>query len=330
MTADRPDIRCMVEQAYGLSGPTELTRLPGENENFLVHSETAGRFVLKLTDDEYPAELFDLENAVVDAARSVGLGVSLPVVIPTVSGQTFATLERPPGPRLRGRLLEFVDGIAWNQLASHSSDLRFEFGRLLGNVDKALNQIDLPAARRSHPWDLAAISQHRDSIRFVPDADRRKQIESSFDLFEPLLSELSCVPHSIIHGDANDENVLVKNGHIVGLLDFGDCLFNPTVCELAIGLTYAMMHDESPLSAGAEIVAGYQEAFPRSTIELRMLFSLVMARLCNSVIVAAVRRSAAPEHPTWFATESNAWQLFDRFSSYDPDDATVRLTKALA
>ena len=52
---------------------------------------------------------------------------------------------------------------------------------------------------------------------------------------------LEALPHSLIHGDANDENVLVQEGRISGLLDFGDCLENPTVCELAITLAYAML-----------------------------------------------------------------------------------------
>ena len=70
---------------------------------------------------------------------------------------------------------------------------------------------------------------------------------------------MPALPHSLIHGDANDENVLVDRGRVTGLIDFGDCLRNPTVCDLAIALTYALLELPDPLGAGAEIVGAYHE-----------------------------------------------------------------------
>ena len=67
----------------------------------------------------------------------------------------------------------------------------------------------------------------------------------------PRLAEL---PASLIHGDPNDENVLVGGDQVTGLLDFGDCIYNPTVCELAIALAYAMLDQPDPLQAGSEVV----------------------------------------------------------------------------
>ncbi len=140
---------------------------------------------------------------------------------------------------------------------------------------------------------------------------------------------LERLPHSLIHADANDENVLVENGCIVGLLDFGDCLFNPTVCELAIAAAYAMLDRPDPLQAGAEVVAGYHSERPLSRDELEILLPLICGRLSVTVAVAAERRRIAPNHPNWFATERRAWDLLECFADVEPADAVSELTSRI-
>ena len=51
------------------------------------------------------------------------------------------------------------------------------------------------------------------------------------------------LPHSVIHNDANDYNVLIEDGRMSGLLDFGDLVHSATVCDLAIALAYTMLHE---------------------------------------------------------------------------------------
>ncbi len=51
---------------------------------------------------------------------------------------------------------------------------------------------------------------------------------------EPFIEDLR---KSVIHGDANDWNVLCKNGEVSGIIDFGDMCFSPLINELAIAVT---------------------------------------------------------------------------------------------
>ena len=70
----------------------------------------------------------------------------------------------------------------------------------------------------------------RPRLAEVDDPARRRSVEWMFHLYAACaVPRLSGLPHSLIHGDANDENVLVQEGRVSGLLDFGDCLFNPTM-----------------------------------------------------------------------------------------------------
>jgi 4-aminobutyrate aminotransferase-like enzyme len=179
--------------------------------------------------------------------------------------------------------------------------------------------LDHPAARRSHRWDLAAAGQHRHKISWIEDAGKRRLLEGAFHLFAacaaPLLADL---PHSLIHGDANDENLLVEGDWVSGLLDWGDSLHNPTVCELAVALAYVVLDRDQPLAEAAEVVAGYHAERPLSDSEVEALFTLVLGRLCASVTVAAERRRIDPEHPNWFVTEERAWRALERLGGLDP------------
>ena len=133
----------------------------------------------------------------------------------------------------------------------------------------------------------------------------------------------------MIYADANDENVLVRNGRVTGLLDFGDALENPIVCELAIGLVYAMLDRADPLADAAEVAAGYHAVRPLEEAEIDVLFPLVCGRLAASVTVAAERRQIDASNTNWFVTEDRAWRLIEKLSQIDPEDATRRLVKDL-
>ena len=54
---------------------------------------------------------------------------------------------------------------------------------------------------------------------------------------------------SVIHGDANDYNILVKGSTVAGLIDFGDMHYTHLINNLAINLAYMMMGKEAPFAA---------------------------------------------------------------------------------
>ena len=108
------------------------------------------------------------------------------------------------------------------------------------------------------------------------------------------------LPQQVMHGDANRSNFLVRNDSIVGLIDFGDCCYNPRICELASCLAYLMMDHEDPLMVAATVTSAYTEAVILSEAELDVLFPLVCGRLAVSVCMATARKAEQPDHPNWF------------------------------
>lgn len=310
---------------YGLAGA--LSPLGGEGTNSLLTTAESRRFVVKLADGDSPPDTIALEHAAIEAAHDdlSRLGVALPRFVRTRNGGIESTRRGDDGHLRRLRVLEWVPGKPWLESGAPAKEQFSDLGRMLGTLDAALARVDADAARRTHHWDLARALPHRPLVVHV--SNRRALVDRAFHLYAAsAVPRLASLPHSLIHGDANDENVLVDRGRITGLIDFGDSLLNPTVCDLAIAITYAMLETPDPLAAGAEVVTSYHVARPLSRDELQVLVPLVSGRLAVTVVTAASRRPIDPHHPTWFITEDRAWRLLEKLSAVDPDEATAMLS----
>jgi 4-aminobutyrate aminotransferase-like enzyme/aminoglycoside phosphotransferase (APT) family kinase protein len=305
---------------YGLTGT--LTRLPGENRNFLLQTASHERYVLKLVGNDVSSLVLDLEHQAMERVRLANLGFAVPRHVPTRHKRIEAGAPGTQPAVLRARLLEFVPGTAWNEAGTPSDELLHDLGQTLASLDVALAAFSHPAAHRTHSWDPSAAHQHRKHVVLVDAPPRRQVLEQAFHLYAACAApQLANLPHSVIHADANNENVLVQDGRVSGLLDFGDCLYAPTVCELAVALAYAMLDLSDPLRAASQVVAGYHARRTLSIDELQALFPLICGRLAVSVSVAAQRRRIDPSRDSWFVSEEPAWRLLESLVAVDPDAA---------
>ncbi len=318
------DIAALLAAEYGLQGTA--SSLPGESDNYLLRSEDGTRYVLKLADKGKTSAVLELEHAAAEAIATGGIGLAVPRHVRTRRGTIEAAYTTPDGATLRGRLLEFVPGEPWCDAGEPTPERRAHVGRCVAQIENALSSVDHPGAHRTHQWDVTAAASHREKAGLITDPTRRSVVERAFMLFVAAAKPyLAALPHSIIHGDLNDENVLVSDDRVSGLLDLGDCLYNPTVCDLAIALTYLLLDEPDPLAAGSEIVAAYHDARPLSAAELEVLFPLMCGRLAISVIIAAERRRIDPTRSAWFLTEPRAWRALERYTSVEPATAATAL-----
>ncbi len=317
-------VPAMVLERYGLTA--RCHRLPGENANYEIQTGQA-RFVLKIAGDGLD-DSAELEQAVV--AQIVGSlpGLSLPNLVPDCDGQLATTFDSEGG-TYSARLLEFVEGQAWLDAGSPSEALQRSFGEFLARLTASLEGFDHRGAHRTHHWDLARAAQHRGLVANIVDPDDARVVEHAFQQFAAAQPRLAAFRHSVIHGDVNHENVLVTAGKVTGLLDFGDCLWNPTICELAIALAYMMMDVDDPVGLAINVVLAYDAKRPLDDDELAVLFSLICGRLCVTICTAAWRRTIDPNHPTWFATEKPAWKLLKKLAAVTPLAFENRLREAI-
>ncbi len=141
------------------------------------------------------------------------------------------------------------------------------------------------------------------------------------------------MPLSVIHNDANDENVLCSQGEagewrMTGLLDYGDMLKTHTVNELAIACAYAILGTDDPLAVAAAITGGYHQARPLSEIELQVLFPLICLRLCVSVTLACRAAAEDPHNRHRLTSRQAAGEMLTRLEDIDWRLAENRLRAA--
>jgi 4-aminobutyrate aminotransferase-like enzyme/Ser/Thr protein kinase RdoA (MazF antagonist) len=327
---DTPALARAVHAAYGLEG--NLLRLAGENENYELRLADGRRWVLKLAPAGEAPGRIELEHEAVEAMAARAPGLCLPRLRPARNGRVLVelALDHTPGsaPRL-ARLLEFVPGSAWGRHAPASPAMLTGLGTLAAELALALGPIDRPAARIRHRWDLAQAQQHRAELQAVDEPARRALLDHAFERFAASLPDLRSVPHGLIHADLNDDNLMVQDGRLSGLLDFGDALHNPLINELAIALAYVLLDEPEPWAAGAAVVAAYHKRRPLSATEIELLYPLITARLAVSLITSAQRRRIDPQRAAWFVTEARAWAFMQRHGRLEPTvvaDALARGT----
>jgi 4-aminobutyrate aminotransferase-like enzyme len=134
----------------------------------------------------------------------------------------------------------------------------------------------------------------------------------------PLLPKLRW---SVIHGDANDYNVLLgehfEHQNVVGVIDFGDMVHSYTVGDLAVAIAYVVLDRRVPIAAAAQVVAGYHEEYPLIEDELEALYGLVLMRLCMSICLAAYQRQQRPDNAYLQISQRSIGNILPRLVAID-------------
>jgi 4-aminobutyrate aminotransferase-like enzyme/Ser/Thr protein kinase RdoA (MazF antagonist) len=336
--ADRPRLpagavgRC-VRERYGLEGM--LQPLPAEwDQNFRLDAGGAGRFVIKIANRGIPDQVLDLQNAALNHLAEGGAEAPSPRVVRSLAGESIAMVTDPEGGAFRLRVLTWLPGRPMAELRPLDAGTLGRLGFALGDLDCRLAGFHHPAMDRAIPWDLrraAWISRHTGAI---DDAGKRRLVEQVLLQYRgrvaPLLTGL---PKSVIHNDANDENVLLDadpggGQRVAGLLDFGDMVRSHAVNEAAIAAAYAMLGTDDPLAAAAALAAGYHRARPLAAEEMEVLFPLACMRLCVSVTTSAIAARHDPGNAHRQITDRDAWAILDRLSAVDWAEAGERVRRA--
>ena len=273
---------------YGLEG--SLTPLPAEwDQNFKLDSGGRGLFVVKIANRGRSAQLVDFENAAMEHLSRRWPTACSPTLQPSRGGEPIVRIDGESGRSHLLRVLTWIEGRPLPSIPGADRKPLEELGSVLGEMDRWLAEFTHPAMDQENRWDLrgaAWISSHTSGIH---DVDRRRLVERLLLQFAGrVVPRHERLPVSVIHNDANDENVLVVpdprcEWRIAGIVDFGDMLRSHTVNELAIACAYASFGAENPLEAIAAVTTGYHAMRPLEDIELEVLLPLVCMRLCVSV-----------------------------------------------
>ncbi len=285
-----PEAAALVADHYGLT--VRASELPSErDQNLLLLANDGHRYVLKVANAQETRAVLDAECDVMRHLAPTGM---CPTVVRTRDGHE---LTQVGGHWVR--LITALKGTPLGAVPLHTDALRGDIGRALGQLDLALASFDRPSLHRSFHWNLAQAQEvvHAHA-HLVTDTVLRESIRRfSAHHLATIVPLLPSLRRSVIHGDANDYNVLVDHAsqRVTGILDFGDMVLSHTVNDLAIAMAYVALGSDDPLGAAAQVAAGYHAELPLRDDEIGALFGLMGMRLCVSACLAAKQQAERPD-----------------------------------
>ncbi|XP_017094518.2 hydroxylysine kinase [Drosophila bipectinata] len=319
------DVESLLRRLYGITISEVKEIIAYDDRNFFVKEDSNVKnplivthcqngYVLKILNslDSKKENFVDAQNQLL-----LFLGkhsVKCPRPIPNASGKYYS-VERLNGNSNVVRLLEFIPGEIFHQVPA-TKHLLFRSGEYLARLDRALKNFTHEAYETHKTlWMLQSVPELRQFLYVVKDQERRLICEEVIDLFESkILSLLPTLEHQIIHGDYNEQNIIVEKAanqsdyHVTGVIDFGDTSKSPLLFEVGIALTY-MMLQANDLATGGVFLAGYNSINPISSSDLGHLKYCVAARLVQSLVMGLYTHTLHPTNDYLLVTQEQGWTL---------------------
>src|SRR5437870_530216 len=323
----------LAREVYGLEASARA--LSGEyDDNFHLSAADGRAFVMKVMRPAREPSFIDFQcQALVHLAERAPQ-LPLPRVLPNHRGERFTEITSPDGSKRLVWLLSFLKGTVLAEVRPHPPELLRDLGWFLGEMDRALESFEHPAAHRELKWDSSRAGWIKAYVPEIENTGRRALVEKFLAIYETeVVPRLPRLRRSVIYGDANDHNVLVSDPwpqprKVAGVIDFGDMHHGLTISEPAIAAAYAILGKADPLSAAAEVVAGYHRAFPLEEEEVAALFPLMAVRLAVSVTNSADRKKVKPGDAYVTVSEEAAWHALEQLAKIHPRFAHYTLRAA--
>lgn len=298
----------------------EVTLLNGERDlNFKVITADA-TYIFKLHDKSDKDFIAAQQLLIAAAGNSTSL--RSPQIIPTTSGQELIYV----GEEKVARLLSWIEGSLWSSVQEPSAELLSSLGRAVANLDVQLRTVDTSATSSvfSKPfgWNVMQTANLLDKTHLIRHDELRETVEQVLDhAVREVLPALAKLPTQVIHNDGNDNNIIVANDRVIGLIDFGDAIIAPRICGLAVACAYVIDNSDDPMRNAIEVVRGYHQETPLNATEIELLEKLITLRVATSITMAAIQSQANPENEYLNISQALFGQLLPRLTT-NPNNLT--------
>ncbi|WP_333863553.1 aminotransferase class III-fold pyridoxal phosphate-dependent enzyme, partial [Chitinophaga sp.] len=321
------EVQQLVQKNYLLA--VEVETLQGYDEyNYKITDASGRKFILKITGEEKPYSFLDAQLRLLDHLTVSPVAWKFQQILRNKNRQELTPVFNN-GKQYNVRILTWLDGDCWVHVKDKPASLYKGLGTFLGKTDESLQDFQHDALHRPYVWDVNTAADANRWLHCITDPEKRRLAGYFLLAFETeVLPVLTSLRHACIHNDANDYNVLVKNGEVSGLIDLGDMVYSALVNNVAIACTYAMLDTPDPLLAAAWVVEGYHAAYPLTEQEADLIYYLIAARLCISVTQSAWQASNGSVNGHHFVTESHAWDLLEKLIRINPLKAAQAFRKA--
>ena len=318
----------LIQSEFGLE-EIEIKKLDGyDNANYLVKTGSKKCIFKTYTYNDELLDLIKAENETLLFLQKSDKNI-YPKPIQFANGSYLKKLEIDSEYRIC-RMLSFLDGEFLGDVKPTKA-LFQSFGVFLAKMDLNLQKFkSYTIIARQWEWDIQYVDLNKEYIDNISDAKDRNTVSYFFQQFDEIVRPLlPGLRKQIIHNDANEWNVLVKNGEVSSIIDFGDLAHSLLINELAIAITYACYDKENPLEWASVILTSYHSKLPIEEKEIKVLYYLIAARLVISVCNSAHSKKADPENTYATSSEKLAWEMLYRWLTISPVNAENVFRKAI-
>ncbi|MDP3262818.1 MAG: phosphotransferase [Tabrizicola sp.] len=318
------ELLTLVQRHYGLTGT--LTRLTSERDLNHRLTTATGVCTVKLTNPAEPPEMTAFQTAALQHVAARAPALPVPRILATLNGSAIT-----PTPHGALRVLTWLDGIPLHA-APKSPAQRRAVGHALARLTAALTDFTHPAADHILLWDIKQTPRIAPLLAAITDPALRAEATAFVTRFTTEIApELAALPSQIVHADFNPHNLLTDAAdptRITGILDFGDMVRTPRICDLATAASY-QIDAKAPLDSLADLLHGYTATLPLTEPELNLLFDLVTARMVTTLAITSWRAARYPENaPYILRNQPSAIAGLNAFRSIGRDRATARFLAA--
>jgi Ser/Thr protein kinase RdoA (MazF antagonist) len=301
------------------------------DQNFRLRAQDDSEWVLKIANPAEDPSILDMQTrALLHIARvDPSLGVSR--VRATPEGGLFHEVDADDGRHFIVRALSFLPGQLLDDAAPDPALAR-DVGATAARLARALRGFSHPSSRHALLWDLTQAPGLRARTHHIESASRRRVVEEVLDHFAAeVLPRLQQQRAQVIHNDVSRMNTLVEGHRVCGVIDFGDLIHAPLVCDLAVPISELLVGSPEPIATAAEITAGYNAIAPLEDEELRLIFDLAVTRCAMEVAVAYWRVRDHPENTAYImGGVEGAATLLDQMREWGAERVYAALRRACA
>jgi ethanolamine-phosphate phospho-lyase len=305
--------------------PIQIIKINGyENYNYIIITESK-KYIFKCYQD---LELYELIKAETEALLYIN-NKFYPTPIPFLNGQ-FVSVHKIRERKTICRMLSYIEGEFMGEI-NHSKEMFISLGTFLANLDLSFNKWSNPYIKsREWEWEMQNFDLFRKHIIHIKSIEDRRIVHYFINQYienvVPFFSELR---KAIIHNDANEWNVLFKNGAVSGIIDFGDITYSHLINELAIAIAYACLGKESPLKWAAILVDSYNKTLPLKANEVQVLYYSVAMRLCMSICNSSFSQKKDPLNLYISKSQKLAIKLLNNWIKISPIEAEKIFTSLI-
>lgn len=285
------EVHAFLARHYGLAG--SLTPLTSERDLNLHLVTGAQGYVVKFANRAEPRAVTDFQTAAL--LHLEGNGLPVPRVVRARSGTT--AVETAQGLM---RVLTYLEGRPMHS-APASSARRRAMGEMAARISLGLQGFAHAGADHVLQWDIRQASALRPLLAHVPQ-DIVALCTATLDRFDAEVApHLAMCRWQVVHNDLNPHNVLVdaeNPDRIAGILDFGDMVRTPLVCDLGVAASY-QVDPSAALDSLVDFAAAYHRVLPLTPVELALVPDLTAARMLTTICITSWRAARYPENSAY-------------------------------